>query len=201
MPCKELLDETEPAGWFGMAVGERYGSRQLTRFMDGLLILKPDSTPARRFQVFKLAMDGKLKQLTKGLKEVVRIETIYDTQIVVMTTGPDDPASRTVGSIDIGTSVEEYSYMDDEQYQDGMRLRNSDFPRNSDNPLMKQSLTNMDMGDPKRQPCQYSEVSCPNIQVTAKARVIIPSKMEVSTARMSYDFKMSSDYNHGVLKL
>ena len=30
---------------------------------------------------------------------------------------------------------------------------------------------------------------------------IIPSKMEVSTARMSYDFKMSSDYNHGVLKL
>ena len=31
--------------------------------------------------------------------------------------------------------------------------------------------------------------------------LIIPSKMEVSTARMSYDFKMSSDYNHGVLKL
>ena len=25
--------------------------------------------------------------------------------------------------------------------------------------------------------------------------------MEVSTARMSYDFKMSSDYNHGVLNL
>ena len=31
--------------------------------------------------------------------------------------------------------------------------------------------------------------------------LIIPSKMEVSTARMSYDFKMSSDYNHDVLKL
>ena len=30
---------------------------------------------------------------------------------------------------------------------------------------------------------------------------IIPSKMEVSTAMMSYDFKMSSDYNHDVLKL
>ena len=31
--------------------------------------------------------------------------------------------------------------------------------------------------------------------------LIIPSKMEVSTAMMSYDFKMSSDYNHDVLKL
>ena len=173
MPCKELLDETEPAGWFGMAVGDRYGSRQLTPFLDGLLILKPDSTPARRFQVFKLAMDGKLKQLTEGLKEVVRIETIYDdTKIVVMTTGPDDPASRTVGTIDMGSYVEEYSYMDDEQYQNSMRMRNSDFLRNSDNPVMKQSLRNMDTGAPGRQPCQYSEVICANIQVTAKARVI-----------------------------
>ena len=34
-----------------------------------------------------------------------------------------------------------------------------------------------------------------------KYNIIIPSKMEVSTAMMSYDFKMSSDYNHGVLKL
>ena len=31
--------------------------------------------------------------------------------------------------------------------------------------------------------------------------IIIPSKMEVSTAMMSYDFKMSSDYNYDVLKL
>ena len=30
---------------------------------------------------------------------------------------------------------------------------------------------------------------------------IIPSKMEVSTARMSYDFKKSSDCNYDVLKL
>ena len=30
---------------------------------------------------------------------------------------------------------------------------------------------------------------------------IIPSKMEVSTAMMSYDFKMSPDYNYDVLKL
>ena len=58
MPCMELLEETEPAGWFGKSTGFGYGSRQLKPFMGGLLLLKPDSTPARRFQVFKLTMDG-----------------------------------------------------------------------------------------------------------------------------------------------
>ena len=67
----ELLDETEPCGWFGVAAGNHYGSRQLTPFKDGLFLLKPDSTPARRFQIFKLAMDGKLTQFSKGLTEVV----------------------------------------------------------------------------------------------------------------------------------
>ena len=69
--CVELLDETEPCGWFGVAAGNHYGSRQLTPFKDGLFLLKPDSTPARRFQIFKLAMDGKLTQFSKGLTEVV----------------------------------------------------------------------------------------------------------------------------------
>ena len=37
--------------------------------------------------------------------------------------------------------------------------------------------------------------------VQVSKNIIIPSKMEVSTTKMSYDFKMSPDYNYDVLKL
>ena len=156
MPCVELLEETEPAGWFGKATGFGYGCRQLKPFMGGLLLLKPDSTPARRFQVFKLAMDGKLEQLSEGPEEVVRIYYASPTTgIIVQTTRAGDPASRDVFQIDLGTSDE-----NDEQYPED--LPNSDFPGN----VVKKSLTNIEMDYPGWKPCQYAEVFSANTQQT-----------------------------------
>ena len=163
MPCVELLEETEPSGWFGKSTGVGYGSRQLTPFMGGLLILKPDSTPARRFQVFKLTMDGELNQLSEGMKEVVRISVTSPTKIHVVTTGPGDPASRDWYEIDVGASVQDNPDKNDEQYPEDMTLRNSNLLRNSDGFLMKKSLTNIGMGDSERKPCKYFEVISPII--------------------------------------
>ena len=165
MPCVELLEETEPAGWFGKSTGFGYGSRQLKPFMGGLLLLKPDSTPARRFQVFKLDMDGKLKQLSEGLEEVVRIYYASPTTgIIVQTTRAGDPASRDVYQIDLGASVQEYPYENDEQYPEDLPFRNSNFPGN----VVKKSLTNIEMDDPEWNPCQYSEVFIANTQLIAR---------------------------------
>ena len=171
MPCVELLEETEPSGWFGRA-GDGYGSRQLKRFMGGLLILKPDSTPARRFQLFFLSMDGELRQLSEGLEEVVEIDRIYQNEITLLTTGPGDPAGREYHKIVVGASVtQEYPDDNDEQYPDDTPFRNPNIPGNSDGPLMKKSLTNINMGDPERQPCKYFEVIRENIQLILRGLV------------------------------
>ena len=83
---------------------------------------------------------------------MVRIYAATDTELIVQTTGPDDPASRELHLINVESSVQENSDVDDEQSQDAVPLRNSDFP------VMK-SLTDIDMGAPGRKPCQYSEVT------------------------------------------
>ena len=146
MPCMELLEETEPAGWFGKSTGFRYGSRQLKPFMDGLLLLKPDSTPARRFQVFKLAMDGNLNQLSEGLDEVVRIyHASPTTGKIVQTTRAGDPAGRDVFNIDLAAPVQDYDNENDEK---DLPFRN----------IMKKSLTNIELSERNLNPCQYAEV-------------------------------------------
>ena len=87
--------------------------------------------------------------------KVVRIYAATDTELIVQTTGPDDPASRELHLINVESSVQENSDVDDEQSQDAVPLRNSDFP-------VMESLTNIAMGAPGRKPCQYSEVTSAN---------------------------------------
>ena len=120
--------------------------------MDGLLLLKPDSTPARRFQVFKLEMDGKLQQLSEGMEEVVQIYFASPTTgIIVQTTRAGHPATRDVYQME-ASPIPEYPDEFYEQYQED--LPNSNFPGN----VMKKSLTNVTMEDPEWNPCQYAEV-------------------------------------------
>ena len=142
MPCVKILDEIESWGWFGMASGDDYGSRQLTPFMDGLLLRKADSTPARRYQLFKLSMDGKLDQLTEGPEEVVRIIKVQQTKIYLSTTGPNNPGARHVKQIDMAHSAQNYNSLN----PDNDLQRNSEFSGNSEIPL-------------NQRPCQWSEVT------------------------------------------
>ena len=74
MECKELIDVKEESGWISDETFFTYG-RPGFMFMESgqILFRKPDNSPARKFQIFFVAREGALKQITKGADEVVGI--------------------------------------------------------------------------------------------------------------------------------
>ena len=71
MECEELIDEKEENGWLG---GFSYGAPGFIFMESGqILFIKPDNSPARKFQIFLVKREGELKQITKGEEEVATI--------------------------------------------------------------------------------------------------------------------------------
>ena len=70
MDCEEMIEEKEKSGWLG---GQYAEPGFIFMEWGNILFRKPDDSPARKFQLFLVEREGKMKQITKGKEEVTEI--------------------------------------------------------------------------------------------------------------------------------
>ena len=73
MDCKEMIVEKENSGWLG-SHSVAYTNPNFLFLKSGhILFRKPDNSPARKYQMFLVDREAKIKQLTKGVEEVTDV--------------------------------------------------------------------------------------------------------------------------------
>ena len=73
MDCKEMIVEKENSGWLGSHAVSYTNPNFLFLKSGHIFFRKPDNSPARKYQLFLVDREAKIKQLTKGVEEVTDV--------------------------------------------------------------------------------------------------------------------------------